>query len=82
MQECGPYLSLCVVISLNQPIGMFELPNCLSHGWITNLQHCDGAKIQLYARDEKGPILAISQSPGSSRTNPLFGGTRNMETHT
>ena len=27
----------------------------------------------------EGPL--ISQSPGSSRANPLFGGTRNMETH-
>ena len=32
---------LCIVFLLNQPIGMFELPNCSCHGWITNLQHCD-----------------------------------------
>ena len=32
---------VCIVFSLNQPVGMFELPNCSSHGWITNLQHYD-----------------------------------------
>ena len=32
---------VCIVFSLNQPIRMFEFPNCSRHGWITDLQHCD-----------------------------------------
>ena len=31
---------------------MFELPSCSSHGWITNLQHCDW--LIRYVRDEEG----------------------------
>ena len=42
MQEWDPYSSRVYhVFSLNQPIGMFELPNCSSHGSITNLQNDD-----------------------------------------
>ena len=39
---------MCIVFSLNQPIGIFELPNCSIHGWITNLQYCDWLKEQKY----------------------------------
>ena len=31
---------VCIVFLLNPPIAILELPNCLSHEWLTFLKRC------------------------------------------
>ena len=40
MREQGPSFSRVFCVSPNPPIAILELPNCLSHEWLTFLKRC------------------------------------------
>ena len=56
---------VCIVFLPSSPIAILELPNCLSHEWLTFLKLYYWLVRQEYnkhARDDKGPYFCINQN--------------------
>ena len=53
---------VCIVFLPNPPVAMLELPNCLSHEWLTFLKYWLVRQEYNRARDDEGPHFCINQN--------------------